>query len=114
MRDIQKGNAKNKNARYFGEIYEEVKGNEELWKSVKTYIEETYEVEGIKTIYFQSDGGGGMKRGIEELGAEFVLDEFHISEYIKRMATAIGKETAEQEIREIIKTGKRIGKKTGK
>ena len=55
-----------------------------------------------------------MKRGIEELGAEFVLDEFHISEYIKRMATAIGKETAEQEIREIIKTGKRIGKKTGK
>lgn len=48
-----------------------------------------------------------MKRGIEELGAEFVLDEFHISEYIKRMVKAIGEETAEQEIREIIKGGKK-------
>lgn len=47
-----------------------------------------------------------MKRGIEELGAEFVLDEFHISEYIKRMVLAIGEETAEQEIREIIRGGK--------
>ena len=45
-----------------------------------------------------------MKRGIEELGAEFVLDEFHISEYIKRMV--LGEETAEQEIREIIRGGK--------
>lgn len=96
-----------KNARYFGGIYEGTKGNEELWRSVKEYIEETYEVEGIKTIYFQSDGGGWMKRGIEELGAEFVLDEFHISEYIKRMVEAIGEETAEQEIREIIKEGKK-------
>ena len=42
-----------------------------------------------------------MKRGIEELGAEFVLDEFHISEYIKRMVLAIGEET-----REIIRGGK--------
>ena len=96
-----------KKATYFGGIYEGAKGNEELWGDVKTYIEETYEVEGIKTIYFQSDGGGWMKRGIEELGAEFVLDEFHISEYIKRMVTAVGEETAEQEIREIIKTGKK-------
>ena len=47
-----------------------------------------------------------MKRGLEELGAEFVLDEFHISEYIKRMVLAIGEETAEQEIREIIRGGK--------
>lgn len=47
-----------------------------------------------------------QKRGIEELGAEFVLDEFHISEYIKRMVLAIGEETAEQEIREIIRGGK--------
>ena len=46
-----------------------------------------------------------MKRGIEELGAEFVLDEFHISEYVKRMSEAVREETAEQEIREIIKTG---------
>lgn len=96
-----------KNVRYFGGIYEGVKGNEELWRSVKEYIEETYEVEGIKTIYFQSDGGGWMKRGKEELGAEFVLDEFHISEYIKRMVLAIGEETAEQEICEIIKGGKK-------
>lgn len=96
-----------KNAMYFGGIYEGVKGNAELWRNIKEYIEETYEVEGIKTIYFQSDGGGWMKRGIEELGAEFVLDEFHISEYIKRMVKAIGEETAEQEIREIIKGGKK-------
>ena len=45
---------------------------------VKEYIEKQYETEAIEKIYFQSDGGGWMKKGIEMLGAEFVLDEFHI------------------------------------
>ena len=53
-----------------------------------------------------------MKRGIEELGAEFVLDEFHISEYIKRMVLAIGEETAEQEIREIIRNNRKQYRKS--
>ena len=54
------------------------KDNEKLWKEVKEYIEKQYETEAIEKIYFRSDGGGWMKKGIEMLGAEFVLDEFHI------------------------------------
>lgn len=31
-----------KNLRYFGGIYEGTKGNEELWRSVKMYIEDIF------------------------------------------------------------------------
>ncbi len=74
-----------KNVVYFGGLYRG-KDNERLWKEVKEYIENQYETEEIEKIYFQSDGGGWMKKGIEMLGAEFVLDEFHIRKYIRRMA----------------------------
>ncbi len=78
-----------KNVVYFGRLYRG-KDNGKLWEEVKKYIENGYETEEIEKIYFQSDGGGWMKKGIEILGAEFVLDEFHIQKYIRRMARLSG------------------------
>lgn len=78
-----------KNVAYFGGIYEG-KGNAALWEAVKGYIEREYRTEKIEKIFFQSDGGSWMKKGVDVLGAEFVLDEFHLSEYMGRMARLCG------------------------
>lgn len=52
-----------------------------------------------------------MKKGVEVLGAEFVLDEFHIQKYIRKMArvagsnTEEGREESEKKLREWIQGG---------
>ncbi len=78
-----------KNVVYFGGLYRG-KDNGKLWNEVKTYIGKQYAAEEMEKIYFQSDGGEWMKKGLETLGAEFVLDGFHIQEYIRRMARLAG------------------------
>ena len=101
-----------KNVVYFGGLYRG-KDNEKLWNEVKEYIEKQYDTEGIEKIYFQSDGGGWMKKGIEVLGAEFVLDEFHIQKYIRKMARLAGgsteedREASEKKLQEWIEKGNR-------
>lgn len=64
-----------KQIKYFGGLFPG-KENEKLWKKVKDAIERTYDTEGLEKIYFQSDGVSWMKKGVEMLGAEFVLDVF--------------------------------------
>lgn len=86
-----------KNVVYFGGLYCS-KDNEKLWNEVKKYIEGQYATERIEKIYFQSDGGAWMKKGIEILGADFVLDGFHIQKYIRRMARLSG--GTEEEVEE--------------
>ena len=99
------------NVVYFGGLYCG-KDNEKLWNEVKKYIEGQYATERIEKIYFQSDGGAWMKKGLETLGAEFVLDGFHIQKYIRRMAHLAGdteetiKENREK-IQEWIERGRR-------
>ena len=81
--------------------------NKRLWEEVKEYIEETYDTDSLETIYFQSDGGGWMKKGMELLGADFVLDEFHLKKYVKRMVRSTGEPEREAEVNEWIKEGKK-------
>jgi len=89
---------------YFGGLYSG-KENEKLWREVKEYIEERYDKEALEKIYFQSDGGGWMKKGMEVLGGTFVLDEFHMKKYIKRMVRACGDE--EETVRKYVERGER-------
>lgn len=97
---------------YFGGLYRG-KDNEKLWRDVKEYIERQYETEYIGRIYFQSDGGGWMKKGIDILGVEFVLNEFHIRKYIRKMtrlgggATEEYRKKAEETLLEWIEKGNR-------
>lgn len=100
-----------KNAVCFGGIYGG-KENAALWEAVKAYIEKEYQTEEIEKIYFQSDGGAWMKKGVEMLGAEFVLDEFHLTEYTARMSRLCGdtqeeREKIQRELREWIGKGNR-------
>lgn len=95
-----------KHRKYFGGYYTGEE-NKRLWEEVKEYIEETYDTDSFETIYFQSDGGGWMKKGMELLGADFVLDEFHLKKYVKRMVRSTGEPEREAEVNEWIKEGKK-------
>ena len=95
-----------KHRKYFGGYYTGEE-NKRLWEEVKEYIEETYDTDSLETIYFQSDGGGWMKKGMELLGADFVLDEFHLKKYVKRMVRSTGEPEGEAEVNEWIKEGKK-------
>ena len=86
-----------KNVVYFGGLYRG-KDNEKLWNEVKKYIRKQYVPEETEKIYFQSDGGAWMKKGLETLRAEFVLDGFHIQKYIRRIARLSG--GTEEEVEE--------------
>ncbi len=86
-----------KNVVYFGGLYRG-KDNGKLWNEVKTYIGKQYAAEEMEKIYFQSDGGAWMKKGLETLGADFVLDGFHVQKYIRRMARLAGE--TEEEMKE--------------
>ena len=55
-------------------------------KEVFEYIDATYDVEKIKKIYINSDGGQWIKTGYRGLAdTTFVLDEFHLSKYVFKM-----------------------------
>ena len=95
-----------KHRKYFGGYYTGEE-NKRLWEEVKEYIEETYDTDSLETIYFQSDGGGWMKKGMELLGADFVLDGFHLKKYVKRMVRSTGEPEREAEVNEWIKEGKK-------
>ena len=86
-----------KNLVYSGGLY---RGgdNIKLWNEVKEYIGKQYILENTRKIYFQSDGGAWMKKGIETLGADFVLDGFHVQKYIRRIARLAGE--TEEEMKE--------------
>lgn len=100
-----------KNTVYFGGIYSG-KENAVLWGEVKRYIEKQYRTEEIEKIYFQSDGGAWMKKGMEILGAEFVLDEFHLWKYMRRMARICGEtEESREEILKMLRKWAEEGKR---
>ena len=91
---------------YFGGLYSG-KENEKLWREVKEYIEGRYDREAIERIYFQSDGGSWMKKGIEMLGGSYVVDEFHMKKYVKRMIRVTGEEGQEEEVLKYLERGER-------
>ena len=91
---------------YFGGLYSG-KENEKLWREVKEYIEGRYDREAIERIYFQSDGGSWMKKGIEMLGGSYVVDEFHMKKYVKRMIRITGEEGEEEEVMKYLERGEK-------
>lgn len=95
-----------KQAFYFGGV-RPGEENEELWKEVNEYIQKTYNVESIEEIRFQSDGGSWMKKGLQLLGGIFVLDEFHLKKYVKRICRVTEKEEMEAEMLSWIRENKK-------
>lgn len=74
------------NPHYFGGISVKDGDNSRLWDEVYKYIVEAYEIDKIKMIYINGDGARWIKNGVYNFKrAKFVMDKFHITEYINRM-----------------------------
>ncbi|MBR4543340.1 MAG: ISLre2 family transposase [Lachnospiraceae bacterium] len=79
----------------------EEQDNGKLWAEVFSYIEATYDLDKVKCIYINADGGSWIKTGYTGYaGAVFVLDEFHLSKYIAKL-TGHMKDSAEDARQEV-------------
>ena len=89
------------NPHYFGGISIKEGDNSKLWQEVYDYIDETYEINKIKMIYINGDGAKWIQNGINYFKrVKFVMDKFHITEYIERMTNHLldSQEEAKKEI----------------
>lgn len=75
------------NPHYFCGTYEG-KENRKLWDEVYQYIEDHYEMDKIKKIFLNADGGTWITAGKRQIkGITFVLDEFHMRKYLTKMTS---------------------------
>ncbi|MDO4651118.1 MAG: ISLre2 family transposase, partial [Eubacteriales bacterium] len=82
------------------------KSNQEFWKDIYQYIEKHYEVEKIKKIYLNADGGSWILNGIKQIpGAVYVLDEYHLNKNLTKLTSHMkdSSEDARKELREAIR-----------
>lgn len=93
---------------YFSGTYAGEKGNRELWEEVYAYIEKNYDLEHIKKIFLNGDGGAWIKAGKEKIaGITYVLDEFHIKQYLIRSTSHLmdSKQEVREKMLKIMKSG---------
>lgn len=92
---------------YFSGVYEG-KDNGRLWDEVWEYIEARYDLDSVKHIYLNSDGGTWITGGSKKIhGLIRVLDEYHLSKYLTSMTTHLwdSTEDARDILRETIRKG---------
>ena len=57
--------------------------NTAFWDEVYEYINNHYDLDKVKKIYMNADGGAWIKSGMRRIaGITYVLDEFHIEKYL--------------------------------
>ena len=67
---------------YFCGVYDG-SDNRALWDEVYAYLDAVYDLEKVKKIYLNADGGAWIKSGKNRIaGITCVLDEFHLNKYI--------------------------------
>lgn len=60
--------------------------SEEMWLEAAKYVDSKYNLEKIKKVYIAGDGASWIKEGINWIAKSvFVLDEFHMQEYILKI-----------------------------
>ena len=78
--------------------------NTELWDEVYRYIDENYDLEKIRKIYLNSDGGGWIKSGMRRIGEVIhVLDRFHLEKHLTKLTSHM-KDSAEDAREELYRT----------
>lgn len=92
---------------YFSGVYEG-KDNSYLWDEVWEYISSKYDLDKVKNIYLNSDGGTWITGGSKKIhGLIRVLDEYHLSKYLTSMTTHLwdSADDARDMLRETIRKG---------
>ena len=74
------------------------KENKAFWDEVYEYMEKTYDLSKVKKIYLSADGGSWIMSGKKQIaGITYVLDEFHLKKYLKRITLRFRKKEKETE-----------------
>jgi len=94
---------------YFSGVYDG-EDNRKLWDEVYEYLESHYELEKVKKIYLNADGGGWIQTGKKQIaGLTGVLDEFHLRKYLLKLTGHMldSAEDAREELCRSIKEGRK-------
>ena len=84
------------------------KTNEEFWDEIYAYMDAVYDLEKVKKIYLNADGGAWIKAATKHIaGVKYVLDEFHISKYLIKLTSHMKDSTndARKELCDCIRKG---------
>jgi hypothetical protein len=69
-----------KNAKFFSGIYNK---SEDLWKEVLSYIDDSYDMDHIETIFLAGDRANWIKTGLKEIHkTKYMLDRYHLNKYV--------------------------------
>lgn len=82
--------------------------NLKFWDEIYRYLDSHYELDKVKKIYLNSDGGGWIKAGMKQIpGIVHVLDEFHLEKYLIKLTSHMkdSREDAMDELRRAIRNG---------
>ena len=82
---------------YFGRVCNGEE-NKAFWDEVYEYIEKTYDLSKVKKLYLSADGGSWIMSGKRQIaGITYVLDEFHLKKYLRKITKRFGKKEKETE-----------------
>jgi len=88
------------NPHYFSGVYDG-DANNVLWDEIYEYLESHYDLDQVKKIYLNADGGAWIQSGKKRIaGITSVLDEFHLRKYVLKL-TAHLKDSAEDARKEL-------------
>lgn len=77
------------------------KDNEAFWDEIYEYMDTHYELEKVKQVYLNADGGGWIETAKARIkGLTYVLDEFHLQKYLIRLISHM-KDSADDAYREL-------------
>lgn len=81
--------------------------NLKFWDEIYEYLSSHYDLEKVKKIYVNSDGGSWIKAGMNRItGITHVLDEFHLEKYLTKLTSHMkdSREAAADELRKAIRS----------
>lgn len=81
-------------------------GNLKFWDEIYEYLDSHYELDKVKKIYVNSDGGSWIKAGMKHMsGVTHVLDEFHLEKYLTKLTSHMkdSRDEAAEELRTAIR-----------
>ena len=77
-------------------------GNQLFWDEIFTFMDNHYDLEKVKRIYLNADGGAWIKAGKNRIeGITYVLDEFHLEKYLTKLTSHM-KDTREDAKKELV------------
>lgn len=82
-------------------------GNLKFWDEIYEYLDNHYNLEKVKNIYVNSDGGSWIKAGMKRMaGVMHVLDEFHLEKYLTKLTSHMkdSRDESAEELRTAIRS----------